>query len=158
MPASQSSLQEEFVSDHRRMTQTIAQLLDALRAGRDAAAIQLADDLDRCAGPHIAFEEAVMYPRLTHLTGKDPVRRMYDEHRIALRGLRQLLAARDSLPLDGNRRAEVIDDLQRGLDHAISCGSLLSHLTTLDSQTQQHLLGRLTEFRSRGTRWSALHP
>lgn len=157
MAIRETDLEEEFVDDHRVMTQTISALLEALRAGRDAEAREIAEDLDRRAGPHIAFEEAVMYPQVARVSGESVAQQLYDEHRTVLAGLEQLLNHRGSTPLGEEQRAQVIAKMQTGLDHAISCGSLLSHLTALDPQIQQQMLDRLHEYRREGTRWTTLH-
>jgi hypothetical protein len=151
-----TDLEAEFVADHRVMTQSISQLLDALRSGRDTDAMRIADDLDRLAGPHIAFEEAVLYPEVARRKDRAFAESLYSEHGIALRGLREVLSHRDSA-ISSVQREQIIQDLQVGLEHAISCGTLLSHLTVLDAETQQRYLEQLREFQQRGGRWTALH-
>jgi hypothetical protein len=150
------TLEEEFVNDHREMTRTIARLLEALRAGNDTDAVHIADELDRLAGPHIAFEEAVMYPEVARRRDRAFAERLYDEHRTALRGLRDLLGHREHLQLSAEERARITDDIQTGLDHAIACGTLLSYLTVLDERTKRLYLDRLTDLRGKQPRWTAL--
>jgi len=153
-----TSLEAEFVTDHRTLTQTISRLLDALRSGRDAEAMQIADELDTLAGPHIAFEESVMYPEVARHTDAAFAQRLYEEHRIALRGVRRLLEHREQPELSPEERTKIMDDLQTGLDHVVSCGRLLSHLTVLDEKTQRQYLDQLIDLRHQGTRWTALRP
>jgi hypothetical protein len=54
-------------------------------------------------------------------------------------------------------QAAVHASLQTGLDHAVTCGTLLSHLTVLDEEQQRHLLCDLQRFRAEGPRWTQLH-
>jgi hypothetical protein len=157
MDAQPTTLEEEFVNDHREMTRTIARLLEAVRAGDDAEAVRIAVELDRLAGPHIAFEEAVMYPEVARHRDRAFAERLYDEHRTALRGLRDLLGHQEHPLLSAEERKRITADIQTGLDHAVACGTLLSYLTVLDEGTKRLYLDRLTNLRGEQTRWSALH-
>ena len=80
MATKSSPLTKAFLDDHREMTRRIAGLLDALKRGDAPAAFQFADELDRVAGPHIEFEEAVFYPLLVEARGREFVGRLYREH------------------------------------------------------------------------------
>ena len=42
------------------------------------------------------------------------------------------------------------------LDHAVSCGTLLSYLTTLDQTTQKEYCAALLAFREQGKRWTEI--
>ena len=42
------------------------------------------------------------------------------------------------------------------LDHAVSCGTLLSYLTTLDQTTQQEYFAALLALRQQAKRWTEI--
>ncbi len=150
-----SSLRDAFVEDHRHLTRGLNRLLKALRGGEMGEAKRIAAELDRVAGPHVQFEEEVLYPEISRTRGSEFTGKLYDEHSQALRAIRTLLKANgESLPEAARR--QLIADAQTGLDHAVSCGTLLSHVTTLPEPLQDRLLGRLLELRREGRRWSEL--
>ncbi len=155
MKSTLQSLRDAFVEDHRHLTRGLNRLLKTLRAGDVESGVQIAEELDRTAGPHIQFEEEVLYPEIARTRGSEFTGRLYDEHGQALRAIRTLLDA-DPEELPASAREQVIQDAQTGLDHAVSCGTLLSHLTTLPEEIQERLLGRLMELRREGRRWSEL--
>jgi hypothetical protein len=54
---------------------------------------------------------------------------------------------------------ELIEGLDTMLDHAVGCGTLLSHLDGLPEAGKKELLDQLLELRRRGVRWTELdHP
>ncbi len=152
---SSQSLRNAFIEDHRHLTQGLNRLLKALRADDFEEGIAIARELDRVAGPHIQFEEEVLYPEITRTRGTDFTDRLYDEHGTALQAIRTLLAANGG-SLSPSTKAQVIEAAQTGLSHAVSCGTLLSHLTTLPEEMQERLLTRLQDLRADGRRWSEL--
>ena len=153
MPLETSPLERAFVEDHRRLTRGFARLLEALQQEDDERAVQIADELDRQAGPHIEFEEHVLYPHVAETRGEQFVGRLYREHRTAFEAVRFLLERREHPQLTPEERAKLKEQVQTGLEHAISCGTLLSHLTVLDADRQAELLKQLEAYRRRGHRW-----
>lgn len=157
MKTAQQTLEKEFATDHREMTQGFARLLELLRSGEDAEARQLASDVDRLAGPHIEFEETVLYPAIAREEGQDFAARLNTEHATVLEAIKSLLSQPNESTIDDNTRERLIEQFQTGLDHAETCGSLMGHLTTLDESQHQTYLQQLLECRERGRRWSDRH-
>ncbi len=147
------TLEDAFVEDHRKMTMGFFRLRQSLEAADWTATRQLAADIDRDAGPHIEFEETIYYPRLEPLIGAGNVRRMYEEHRIGLGLIRDILARGDEVP-DETARYCLADQCRQMLDHAQSCGTLISHLSALPPAEQRDLLGELEAIRDLGVRWT----
>jgi hypothetical protein len=145
-----TQLEREFALDHRNMTRGFADVIDALREDQWANAVQLARELDQKGGGHIAFEEKVLYPKVAETRGKDYVRNLYDEHRTAIDALRALITNPDPGNDAEMRKQRLIEQLRTGLDHAVSCGTLLSHLTVLDESAQLKMLEQLRKFREEG--------
>jgi len=59
-----SPLGRAFVEDHKHMIGGVAKLKQALEQRGTTEAKQIAEDLDRVVGPHIQFEETVLYARV----------------------------------------------------------------------------------------------
>lgn len=154
MPLHPSPLEEAFIEDHRCLTQGFSELLDALQGNDLAAAASIADEIDRKAGPHIEFEEEVMYPEVKRSRGAVYADRLFQEHKTAFDAIRFLLDQAGAGRLEEADRQRLIQQAETGLEHAISCGTLLSYLSVLDSDVQTRLLEQLNEFRRAGHRWT----
>lgn len=156
MSRHRSTLEEAFQEDHRVMTQGFSRLLKALEEDDLPQAIEIADDLDRHVGPHIEFEERVLYPQVSKDRGAAYVDQLYDEHQTALQAVNFLRGCRGKKKLTSEDRHRLIEQVKTALDHAISCGTLLSHLTVLDANRQQVLVEELNAFRRKQHRWTEL--
>jgi hypothetical protein len=155
MDTHRNSLQDVFVEDHRKMTMGFYRLRQSLEAGDWPEARRLARDIDRDVGPHIEFEEALYYPRLKPVIGAENVARMYGEHQIGLGLIREIEALGPDTP--GKQTcSRLADRCRQMLDHALSCGTLISHLTDLPPEEQADLLDRLEEIQGRRARWTEL--
>lgn len=151
-----NKLQQEFVKDHQILTRGFSHIIDAIKDNKWADAVEAAHKLDRDGGPHIAFEESVLYPRVAQSRGDQTVQHLYDEHQTAIEAVQFLLNHPDERQISPEVKARLIDHLQTGLDHAVSCGGLLSYLTILDEQTQSELLKTLQQHRAEGKAMSEL--
>ena len=149
-------LVDAFEEDHRRLTQGLEELVQALRADDLERATELAERVDRAVGAHIDFEEGVFYPQLEKTLGSKFVSRLFHEHDAGKSAIRSLLAVRERGDLDAETRGEILADLDIALEHALSCGTLLSHLDRLDEEQLATMLRQLHEARERGRRWSQL--
>jgi hypothetical protein len=152
------SLSEAFLEDHRHLTRGLSNILQALRDDHLEEAIRIAEDLDRVAGPHMEFEEEILYPEVGKSRGSDYVSRLYREHQVALEAVKALISSKNQERLEPQLKEQLLQSLTTGLDHAISCGTLLSHVTSLDQKRQDEMLTRLLDLRRIGHRWSELSP
>ena len=148
-------LEQEFIADHRRLTRAFQRLIRAVERNESHELRAGADELDRIAGPHIEFEEHVLYPRVEDDRGNDFGAKLRREHQVARSALR-FLQNRGDAALDADDRARVLEQLRVGLDHAVACGTLLSHLAVLDEAEQENMLDRLQAYRNRKLRWTQL--
>lgn len=148
-------LEQEFLEDHRHLTRGFQSLIDAVEHNDVERCRHDADELDRVAGPHIEFEEHVLYPRLRKERGDELGARLLREHQVA-RSAILFLESRGTEPLNPSDRARVLEQLRVGLEHAVTCGTVLSHLTVLDDSEQVEMLKCLHEFRSHNMRWTEL--
>ena len=148
------ALREAFLEDHKHLTRGLTRTIEALRNGDDATAIQIVDAMDRIVGPHMEFEETVFYPELAEILGEPFVEHLEIEHDIGKRAVQTILGHAGGEPLGGEEREVVIASLGTMLDHAMGCGTLLSHLDGLKAAHKKELLERLLELRQRGLRWT----
>ena len=153
--AVESPLAAAFTEDHRHFTRGLSRILSALKKGDDATAARLADELDRAVGPHIEFEERVFYPEVAKSRGKDFTRELYREHRVGQSAIKALVTP-DRAPFTDDERRELVSQLETAMDHALSCGTLLSHITTRGEAEQERMLEELRQASRRGRRWTEL--
>lgn len=149
-----SDLQKEFLEDHRVLIADLKRLIAAVESGDADEWRRLALALDRDAGPHMTFEEEVLYPRLAEVHGDELVARMVSEHEVGHRAVTTLLAKPEGEELEAGERARVLEDLQVALGHLMSCGTLLSELKSSQAARDARDLDRLEELRQRAGRWS----
>jgi hypothetical protein len=147
-------LGECFTEDHRHMTRGFWKLRNSLEAEDLETAIELAHEIDRRVGPHIEFEETVFYPELRKVFGDEFVDRLYREHEVGRALILELLSMDEHAGLPKPRLAEMAQRADKSLEHAVSCGTLLSHMEALDESRQRELLAKLRNIRIRGTPWS----
>jgi|GEM_PF-6914845 len=154
-----TELGQAFIDDHRLMMQSLNRLLEALEANDLSTAAKVAHELDHVAGPHIRFEEKYLYPIVKEARGRKYAKRLYEEHRIAWKTLQSLFQWEKDNRLDGQTQQELVENTNLALDHATSCGTLLSHLTTLPDDDQTRLLEKLRHLREEGICWTEIgHP
>lgn len=156
MDPKSSPLHDAFLEDHRKLTRGLLRLLGTLKENDVGAAQKEADELDRLAGPHMEFEETVFYPTLEKLLGSEFVDQLYHEHGLGQDAVRALLAHEAATPLPEKEQRRLVGQVEMALEHALSCGSLLSHLAAVGEADQRAMLHRLIELRSRGRRWTEL--
>ncbi len=158
MPEPLSDLGKEFVEDHSRLARCLVRLQEALQQNDLQQIVQAADDLDRVAGPHMQFEEEVLYPEVENVRGREFVGRLFHEHGIGLDMVKSILRREGSESLSSSERKELLHSVELTLEHVYSCGSLLSHLTELEQSRQTEMLDCLREFRRSEKRWTELPP
>lgn len=151
-----NELRDAFVDDHRKMTQGYERLLTAIDAGDFASASNMAVRLDELAGPHIEFEERFLYPTVKSIRGEAYVSNLYDEHAKIVRAISEIASLQPGASPTAQQAARWTTQLKHGLDHAASCGSLLSHLQVQSVEKQREYLQAIQRLRKGGTRWSEL--
>lgn len=151
-----TALSKAFLEDHRHMTRGFWKLRKALESDDIAAAIEIAGSIDETVGPHIEFEEEVYYPALREILGREFVDRLYAEHGIGQGVLQEVLHLGEKQDIEPEVRDDLVDRTSQTLQHAVSCGTLLSHLDSLAPERQQEMLDKLAAIRKRGHLWSEL--
>ena len=151
-----SPLTTAFVDDHQQLTRALKQLKDALGRHDLSEAKRIAEELDRAAGPHILFEEAFLYPEVARARGRDYIDRLYEEHRAGRDLLTRILRSDSRRRLGDEEQARLLQQAEMTLDHAVSCGTLLSYLTTLDQTAQKEYFAALLALRQQAKRWTEI--
>lgn len=149
---SQNTVVQEFLEDHKQFMRLLHDVGIAL-GDRDLPRAQaLAEQLDAVAGPHIAFEESVLYPAVERGT-RDPafVKSLYQEHGMIVQALSRLIQDRE---LDESSLQQITTAFRQGLGHAEHCGTLVSRLAALDENEQQIALKKLRQLRKTGGKWT----
>ena len=150
-----TTLVNEFLRDHQRFISLLRDVVVFVERGEIATARSLADELDRLAGPHIEFEEKILYPTTIAAHGVLLERKLLAEHGNFRAGLKQLLSASDARLSRPEFQQRVAAALRGGLKHAESCGLLVSHLDQLTELEQQQALTKLNGLKREGRRWTA---
>ena len=145
---------DAFLDDHRRMTRLLRDVAVALQKRDVQTAKSLARELDVVAGPHIEFEEEVLYPATASSSGPDFQKKLLSEHEQVCSGLARLLAADTEQLRDAQFLRSVEDAIRGGLKHAESCGTLVSHLETFTTEQQQQAFDRLQQLKRTPRRWT----
>lgn len=149
-----SKLITEFLKDHQQFSRLLFEIEKLLGKGKVDEARVRANELDKLAGPHIAFEEAELYPRLAELGAKQVTEELLvDQHHDAIASVR-LLIENEQLSESQIKKAQ--DAFRDGLSHAEHCGSLISLLSQLDERQQAESLTVLLKLRDEGKLWTEL--
>ena len=153
MSDQQTILKNEFLSDHQQMTRLLVQLHRALVDGDRLLAKKLAVELDQHVGPHIQFEETVLYPLVAKSLGTEFSKQLYSEHSDIKRAVRYLVTTDQPTQISIDTLEELKNDLDTGVKHAESCGTLLSYLTNLPEKETTSALKQLRDLRKANRRW-----
>lgn len=153
MPRLLGELEDAFVTGHERLTRGLELVARSLEARDVQTAVAAAEALDQVVGPHIRFEEEDVYPLLRLRLGDQAVNRLYAEHEAGRVMLCDLLAMRDRR-LEPGERERLRQEVRSMLEHALSCGGLLTHLAGLERNQQRRLLRRLRARQREPSRWS----
>lgn len=152
-----SSLKDAFIEDHQTLTRGLSHLLKLVQEEDYDEASRVARELDKAVGPHIEFEEKSFYPEVRKTRGREYVENLYDEHGSGLEAVRALSKLEPGDVPDPEERERLLSLLRRVLDHAVSCGTLLSHVTSLADVEQQEFLAELERYRKLAHKWTELH-
>ncbi len=152
----EDALHDAFVDDHQRLIRGLGEIRRALHGRETSRAVRLARTLDQDVGPHVEFEESVFYPRLRPLLGAAFIDQLYAEHQVGQDTIRHLLKLDPEGELTQRECDALIAKIDSVLEHALSCGTLLSHLDALDAGQRETLLETLLTIRERRRKWTDL--
>jgi len=158
MKASANQLLAAFQRDHAILGRGLHRLGVALRDSDILSAKRVAADVDRDAGPHIAFEEQYFYPRMRALLGDEDLDRLYAEHRIGQAAISRILTLPDAAWPDGKHLAVLLRDVELMERHIAECGELFGAMGRIPAEEQVALLAELEALRESAPCWTKLEP
>lgn len=147
-------LTQAFREDHAVLGRGFHDLSTCLRSSDLDQARVVADDLDRNAGAHIAFEEEVFYPALRKLLSDADSDRFHGEHGMGLRAVRTLLQLGKDESLPEGRIRDILADSEVMERHIAECGEVFGALARIPENEGRQMLSRLEELRELSPRWT----
>jgi len=130
---------EGFRNEHRAARDVLLAMMQAFR-DRDAARIgELMARLDAGVGPHMRYEEEVMYPALTAVFGADYVERMLEDHDRGFGMAGRLMELASGNPISDQDVLEANRLIQRQLPHITDCDGLVLAIEVLPDERQRVL-------------------
>lgn len=145
-----------FREDHAVLGRGFHDLSQSLRVRDIAVACAAADNVDRLAGAHIAFEERYFYPALVSLLGEDEVARLRREHQTGLSVIQELKAASEDEPVTDSQWPSLLERSQEMEQHIAECGELFGAMGRIEAAERDALYQHLLELRRQAPRWSDL--
>lgn len=147
---------EAFRKDHATLGRGLYDLEMAIAKGDNPQAKALADQLDRQAGAHIAFEEADFYPALKAFLSASEVEDMYAEHADGARTLADVVTLDATTPMTSADKERMLEGVREMEHHVSECGELFGALGGISEDEMEALYARLQEWRQKAPRWSEI--
>lgn len=146
-----STLIQEFHSDHAQVVQALLDLRRSVQARQPDGVRATLDNTNKLVGPHFKFEELHLYPKLREFVGEGGMHRLLAEHDGIFRSVAALakLASKDSWTDAEAANAEAYLDLI--WEHPISCDGLSLYIERLPAAVQAALLNEMNAMRRQGT-------
>jgi hypothetical protein len=130
---------EGFRNEHRGARDAFLGMAQALR-DRDPSRIPaLMDAANKGIGPHMQYEEEVMYPALSTLYGDDYVTRMLEDHDRAFGVAGRLMEIASHDPITDGDVEDGERLIQGMLPHVTDCDGLVLAIEVLPEATQRKL-------------------
>ncbi len=155
LPASRY-LSQAFQSDHACLEQIANNLKEALCNRDIIGAREIANELDRKAGAHIAFEEIDFYPVLTSYLPEQQIEKLYLDHIAGLAAIELILNSNPPNEIDQRQIKTLTAHVNAFEMHVAECGKLFSSMGALSSIRLQDLWERLVYWRSKAPRWTEI--
>lgn len=144
---------DEFHKDHAVLGRLLYELRVAISDRDIGEARRIADQLDRAAGAHIAFEERAFYPALAPVLGQDEIDRMLREHQLGPVLIQDIFQLAEDPKHEATLKSAV-DALETLEAHVSECGDLFGAMGALSDDEQKRLLKQLKDWRERAPRWT----
>ncbi|MFC7047818.1 hemerythrin domain-containing protein [Emcibacter nanhaiensis] len=155
-PNSKQKLFDAFREDHALLGRGLHSLRERLVARDWEGARHQAQQLNREAGAHIAFEEEDFYPALKAFLDEEEVEEMYRDHKEGLRLVADVMDAPDEDFQSDQRASDFVTRVDHMSDHVSECGELFGAMGGLDEEDTKKLLERLEYWRKVAPSWSGV--
>ena len=149
-----NALFNAFREDHAVLGRGLHELRSLVMSGDVAGLKTAAQNLDKAAGGHIAFEEEDFYPALKAFLSADEVAGMYDEHSHGAATLAAITELDPDMPLQASQRQHLLDRIDEMEQHVSECGELFGAMGGLDDAAKDNLMERLQYWRKLAPTWT----
>ena len=147
---------EAFREDHAILGRGFYEIAGHIRERNLSAAKARADQVDREAGAHIAFEQDRFYPALRGLIGGVDVDRLRGEHDEGLEVVTRLKGLSDSANIDEREWDRLLKKTEIMESHVAECGELFGTMGRFTPKEQRALLDQLLALRREAPRWTQI--
>jgi hypothetical protein len=130
---------EGFRDEHRAGRDTFLEIGRALRERDTARIAELMGNANAIIGPHMQYEEQVMYPELAVLFGDEYVERMLSDHDRAFVVASTLMEIASKPEITEADVDAGNDAIQHLLPHVTDCDGLVLAIEVLPSDAQQRI-------------------
>lgn len=116
---------KEIREDHKKVRDTLLNLIDAIRRLDTTKAFELLIILDKLGGPHFRFEEESMYPLMKRFYGEEYYNRLLEEHDRVIRAARGIVEMLGKGAITPEEAQALISTVQNEImPHPITCSGL----------------------------------
>jgi len=143
-----------FREDHAVLGRGLHELRSLVLADDVQSLQTAAQDLDKAAGGHIAFEEEDFYPALKAFLSAEEVEGMYAEHAHGAEALSNIAELDPNVTLSATQKQELLNRIDEMEQHVSECGELFGALGGLDEARKDDLLKRLQYWRELAPEWT----
>ncbi|AMO71793.1 hemerythrin domain-containing protein [Sphingorhabdus sp. M41] len=143
-----------FREDHAILGRGLHELRSLVTAGDVGGLKSAAQNLDKAAGGHIAFEEEDFYPALKTFLSADEVEEMYAEHAHGAETLSTIAELDPDIPLHLVQKQQLLDRIDEMEQHVSECGELFGAMGGLDEAAKDDLMKRLQYWRKLAPAWT----
>jgi len=151
-----ADLFEAFREDHAILGRGFYEIAGHIRERNFPDAKARADQVDREAGAHIAFEQNHFYPALRGLIGGVDVDRLRREHDEGLKVIRRFQELSESSTMDEREWDGLLEKTEIMENHVAECGELFGTMGRFTPKEQKALLDKLLALRREAPRWTQI--
>lgn len=143
-----------FREDHAILGRGLHELRSLVMADDVHGLKTAAQNLDKAAGGHIAFEEEDFYPALKTFLSADEVEGMYAEHAHGAETLSNIAKLDPNITLQAGQKKRLLDRIEEMEQHVSECGELFGAMGGLDEASKDDLMKRLQYWRKLAPTWT----
>tara|TARA_R110001606_G_scaffold167637_5_gene312055 strand:+ start:2952 stop:3440 length:489 start_codon:yes stop_codon:yes gene_type:complete len=143
-----------FREDHAVLGRGLHELRSLVMAGDVGGLKTAAQNLDKAAGGHIAFEEEDFYPALKTFLSAEEVEEMYAEHAHGAETLSNIAELDPNMPLQATKKQHLLGRIDEMEQHVSECGELFGAMGGLDDAAKDNLMKRLQYWRKLAPAWT----
>jgi DUF438 domain-containing protein len=142
----------EIREDHKKVRDTLLDIINAIRRRDVTKAYELLIYLDKIGGPHFRAEEEMMYPVMKRFYGEEYYTRLLEEHDRVIKAARELAETLGKGSITPEEADSLIKIIQNEImPHPITCSGLEIFMERLSSEELDKIAESLVAARQEGT-------